>query len=450
MAEPAVAEIGERGMTRVALADTAAREAAAAEKETLRIQEDEAFKQYGTSREEYDAWEKSLDDRQRRLLDEMQGIADERVDPNRIFRDRGVVGSALSIVGDMLKSYAAARQGMQFASTIQADIDRDIALQTDELERKKGQKNTELARLVDETGDLRQAQNELRAKQQAYAVARLSRLAREAQEPALQAQFNAETAVASEALGNTLTTLRYGTQSKAETEAYQQAQAATAGRDVVDFAGVLADAQKQVPKEDRADVAALGDKRANADQVIATIDQIAAENGLVVNPETLKIESPDGVSGFGFFENRLPNGALTEQAKATRAKTVSIVMAKVQDAFGAANPDQVKMLREQMLGSETEEDFRVAMNEALRQARTQIAQANAGRPANVVQSYEARLRDEMARSRKQATAKAEAQQRAIEADRSAGLAKGPAIKQEAAPVITPTRLGASGYPEVTR
>lgn len=420
MAEEGIEEMRERGTTRLALGDTAAREQAAADRDVARIQEDEALKQYGTSREEYDAWESNLSDRQRKLLDEMHGIAQERVDPGRIFQDRGVAGSALSIIGDSMRAYAASMQRMPFASQLQADIDRDVALQADELGRKKDQKQTELGRLVEESGDLRQARMELTAKQQAYSVARLARLAREAQEPAIQAHLDAETAAMSSQLGDTLTALKYGTQSTAESEAYRQAQGATAAREVVDMPGVLAAAQASIPKDDRADMAELGKERGPSDVIVSTIGQIAAENGMILNPETLQLEPKDGVSGFGFFESRMPNGALTEQAKRTRAQMASVVMGKVHEAFGAANPEQVEMLRKQMLGSETEEDFSIAVNEALRMAKVKIQQANAARP-HVARQYEDSLRKEQSRGRAQTKARAEAQQRSIEADQTAGI-----------------------------
>lgn len=374
-------------------------------------QEAEMARQYGTSKEEIEAWEAKLTGEEKQLIGELDDIANQKADPTRLFVQRGAIGTALSTIGDALTTYAEFRAGRPLTRQLQQDIDRDIALQEQEIARKGEGKRTELAQLSRQFGSLEAGKAALRAKQEAYAATQLARASLVAEEPAIRAEMEAASQEFWNRAQDQLVLLRMGDRTVSESSAYASPRAGSRGGISIDTKGLADDVAKAGTsgldaKTVYGSLAELAQARADADSVLMTIDQIAAENGLPRDPKTGELRpSPNGISGFGFVDSRL-GGADTEAGKRNKQRAISVVMGKVKSAFGAANEKQVEMIEQQLMGSKTEQDFIVALNEAERMATNEAAQRNAGRPQEVVGMYERNLADQRAELRNRFVTKA--------------------------------------------
>lgn len=352
-------------------------------------QEAEMARQYGTSKEEIDAWEARLTGEEKQLISELDDIANQKADPTRLFVQRGALGTALSTIGDALTTYAEFRAGRPLTRQLQQDIDRDIAIQEQEIARKGEGKRTELAQLSRQFGSLEAGKAALRAKQEAYAATQLARASLVAEEPAIRAEIEAASQEAWNRVQDNLVLAKMGDRTVSESSAYASPRAGYAGSTRYDIPGLAEDVSKLGPGGvEPKQLEDYGKAVEGPNKMVGGIDALVARfpESLALTPEG-RVKATGDIPGSGMWDERKPAILKSEKDIEFEAAADELIDIIAKSGGGVMTESDIERAKNR-LGSGSERE-RVAALSELRQAALRARTDAAGRfDPRVRQAYE--------------------------------------------------------------
>jgi len=118
--------------------------------------------------------------------------AKDKVDPGRFFKNAGVLGSALAIIGAGFEASAAARRGTSNPQTVMRLIDNDIRAQEADIRSRGQQSNNQLMQLSREWGSVENGKIALKALQLNAIGQRAADVAARTNAPAMREHIDAQ------------------------------------------------------------------------------------------------------------------------------------------------------------------------------------------------------------------------------------------------------------------
>lgn len=365
---------------------------------------------------------------------EVDSIAQRRVDPGRLFRDKGTGGVILAALSVGLGAFGASlTKGPNYAQQIIDNaIDRDIRSQEDQIRRQGAAANNALAdisRKYDLTLDesrvtLKEFGQRYAAAQSEYMAAKLgtAEARQRAQEYAASFGMKADEHKADL---EARTKLRFAEQgayvapraatgpTKRDPTASEITADANALRAVNQAAGgdpeqrkakaaeLHAQSEERRAKNDEeGKVQKYGERKAEVEQAGSVLqDHIESMGGAIQKDGTIKW-SKEGIAGTGQIGGRLPNfSAEAKRVERTRAWLIANVGKQLSGA--SVSPQQQQQI-ETLLSATDEQGAREGAETLLREQKNKLREIDASFGDDVASKYETN-RDEVARRKTKAT-----------------------------------------------
>jgi hypothetical protein len=341
-----------------------------------------------------------------------QQLKEKKIDPNRLFKQRGLFGNLVSAIGVSLGAMGAALgRTPNFAmQQQQAAIARDIAAQEREIDSLGASAQNALAVMDRHYRDRSEAKIALHRLMNEAMEAERGHLVATSRNPQLQeqyAQFALQQQQQQSQLEHQMRVAAQGKTTTQEAGRWAQYQRPTAGRMVRPSAAALAEAdvkareyeermgirrtpeqEFQLEKErakaggaaaaERAKVtsegaAKIGEKMAKAQAATESISSMAQAAGLIWDPATEQYRKPEGhdIPGAGLIGGTFV-GAGSEEGRRVQQKQEEAVLHVGRFISGAEVPEQqAQRIQEAMTGWGTEAEFVDGINSVVAQIRAE-------------------------------------------------------------------------------
>jgi hypothetical protein len=194
--------------------------------------------------------EQAWQSQHQQLLSEVDQASKSTPDTQRWFAQHGAPGTIFAILGSMFQGYGAGLHGQFGPSMLERFVDKDIAQQNQDIERRGMAARNKLMDLSQQYGSLEAGRAALRASQLRLADAQMQQLVQNSKSPALQAQVLATSKEMQAKIAQADYDLRaaaQGTQRVSESAQYMLPRKAIAGgaRTTYNLGGVLEQSNKE-------------------------------------------------------------------------------------------------------------------------------------------------------------------------------------------------------------
>jgi hypothetical protein len=336
----------------------------------------------------------------------VESAEQRKIDPDRLWHQRGAAGNIALVLGQAMGAFGASinHTSNWAGELVNAQIERDIGAQEDEIKSGRISANNKLARITEQMGgDIEQAKSVLKEVHLASLDAQIKEHAAWAKAPEAQraAQLwlaqNQQARLAEEQKQQQLSMGKTTTKVDAK---YQPAQAGgtreRTQEERVKYYKNEADIRKYkglaegtaLDETDQKAVERYGKLRGGAENLTGQVSDVVSLAGGKVEKDG-RVVLPGDVPGVGVVKSRLPDAFVSDQASRIRQMLGNLAADVVKDKSGAAVTDSERALLMNILqgGVKTAEELQTGLTIVNKYAARKAKNVESSFPADVRQTY---------------------------------------------------------------